>query len=100
MKQSNFYAAPVKRLLFFRSLNQIKPGFHYSIGIQGEALNALFHKPPRQVRMVGWALSTNTNVFSRPTACLYGQPQESLYGWIALIEGFCDKAGIPIQSRV
>ena len=49
--------------------------------------------------MIGWALAANPHVFIRSTACLNSHPQQRLYRWVALIEGFGDEAGITIQPE-
>ena len=52
------------------SFAQKHPGLDHRIGIQGQAVDALFDQPTRQFGVIGWALPADPDVFSRALQAL------------------------------
>src|SRR4051812_46195216 len=71
--------------LSFLSLGEVEPGLDDGVGVEGEALDALFHQPLREVRVIGGALAADPDVLTRFAAGLDRQMQHVLHRGIALV---------------
>ena len=80
-------------------LGQLAPRFNYRIRIERHRLNAGLHQPLREIEMIGWTLSADTNVFIQTVAGRDGHLQQSLDCGVAFIETIRHQAGIPIQAQ-
>src|SRR5690625_4953164 len=80
-------------------LGQIHPGFHHRVGVQGHAVDTLFHQPMGEIRMVGRALAADADVLALLAAGVDGHLQQYPHRFVALVEQVCHQTGVAVQTQ-
>src|SRR5690606_22861238 len=88
-------------LLLFMALfiRQEEPGIHHGVGVKRHTVNAMIHQPAGEIRVIGWALTANTNVFTGFFTGVNGVFQQRQNGFITLIKQVSNDAGVTIQPQ-
>ena len=69
-----------------RRLREEQPGLHHRVRVERHALDALFHQPAREVRMIRRPLAADADVLALLAAGGDGHRQQRLHRIVALVE--------------